>query len=332
VVKGTSVTANGPATRARAHLKRYIERLQIERNLSAYTLRNYRTDIEHFFSYLESNDIDPLQVDRFALRSYLSTLIEQGVARGSMARKVSTIRTFYRRLADDEIIPVNALAKVEIPKQERRLPPVLSKEAAAALVSAPETLTPYGVRDRAILEVLYAAGLRVSELVGLNLADLDLRERTLRVMGKGRKERVVIFGRPAQHWLELYLRDARPALAKKAQAALFLNRDGGRLSVRAVQILLERTAAAAGIDVSAHPHLLRHSFATHLLDGGADLRIVQELLGHASPNTTQIYTHVSAQQQHKAYDKGWDGLAERMGRRLDERRKTREDRPKPPRD
>jgi site-specific recombinase XerD len=143
-------------------------------------------------------------------------------------------------------------------------------------------------------------------------------------MGKGRKERIAVFGRPAQGWLDTYIREARPQLVQKAESALFLNRDGGRLSVRAVQILLKRAGVSAGLDVRSHPHLLRHTFATHLLDGGADLRIVQDLLGHASPNTTQIYTHVTAHQQHKVYDSGWDGLAERVARGLDERRRTSE--------
>jgi site-specific recombinase XerD len=280
----------------------YLLRLRAERNLSALTLRNYRTDLEHFFRWLEAEGIDPLALDRRAFRRYLVAVDAIGTARGSVARKVSTIHTFYRRLVQDGRLASDPLHGVRPPKQEWRLPKLLAKEQAAGLIEAPEGDGPGALRDRAVLELLYATGVRVSELAGLDTADLDLAEGTLRVTGKGNKQRVVVFGEPAARALRAYLRDARPRLTNgRAEAALFLNRDGGRLSVRAVQILVRRAGAAAGIQARTHPHLLRHSFATHMLDGGADVRVVQELLGHAKSTTTQIYTHVTEARQRQVY-------------------------------
>jgi site-specific recombinase XerD len=173
----------------------------------------------------------------------------------------------------------------------------------ATLVEAPPGDGPAALRDRALLELLYAAGLRVSELVGLDVRDVDMDEGTLRVTGKGRKQRIALFGGPAARVLQAWLREGRPALASgRAEPALFLNRDGGRLSVRAVQLMVRRAGIAAGIETKTHPHLLRHTFATHLLDGGADVRVVQELLGHARATTTQVYTHVTEARQRHVYD------------------------------
>jgi site-specific recombinase XerD len=283
-------------------LGEYLHRLEAERNLSPLTLRNYRTDLEQYFRWLAAEGIDPLGVERRTFRRYLAVVDGAGTARGSIARKVSTIHTFYRWLVQQGALTSDPLHGVRPPKQDRRLPKVMPNEAVADLITAPDGEDPAALRDRAILETLYAAGVRVSELAGMDVRDLDLDEGTLRVTGKGNKQRIALIGGPAARALAAYLREGRPKLADgRAEPALFLNRDGGRLSVRAVQIMVRRYGAAAGIDGKTHPHLLRHTFATHLLDGGADVRVVQELLGHARATTTQIYTHVTEARQREVY-------------------------------
>ncbi len=280
----------------------YVRSLQGERNLSRYTLRNYTSDLKAFFDNLGNDDLDPGAVDRQALRGYLAKLRQENYASASISRKVSTIRSFYRFLVREGHIESNPLGAVRGPKRERRLPRALTVEQTVSLITAPLDGSATGLRDRAILELLYAAGLRISELVGLNIYDSDVKEGTVRVVGKGNKERICLMGQPAQEALRRYLFEARSTLASRTEErALFLNRDGGRLSARAVQIMLQQYAVQAGLEQRVHPHLLRHTFATHLLDGGADLRVVQELLGHSSPSTTQIYTHVTEAQQRRVY-------------------------------
>ncbi len=283
-------------------LEAYLLRLKAERNLSALTLRNYRTDLEHFLVWLAREQIEPPALDRRTFRRYLAGLDAGGMARASVARKVSTIHTFYRRLSRDGVLDSDPLHGVRPPKQDRRLPKVMASEQVNSLLEAPAGDDPAALRNRAILELLYATGVRVSELTGLDTGDVDFAEDTLRVTGKGNKQRIVVFGVPAERALRAYLRDGRPKLARgRAEAALLLNRDGGRLSVRAVQLLVREAGIAAGIETRTHPHLLRHTFATHLLDGGADVRVVQEILGHSKSTTTQIYTHVTEERQRHVY-------------------------------
>jgi len=281
----------------------YLAAIAAERRRSPLTLRNYRHDLADYAHFVQAAGRSLLVVDRPFFRSYLAELAARGVARGSVARKVSTIHTFYRWLVAEGMLTADPLHGLRPPKRERRLPRVLEPEQATALVTAPAADDAYGLRDRAILELLYATGMRVAELVALDLGAVDFAEGRLLVRGKGRKERIVLAGRPALQALRRYLEHGRPTLANGGNAErgapLFLNRDGGRLSARAVQLIVKRAGALAGIE--AHPHLLRHYFATHLLDGGADLRIVQELLGHSSAETTQIYTHVTEARQRRAY-------------------------------
>ncbi len=306
-------------------LASFLAMLAAERNRSAYTLRNYATDLRAYFAFLDEKHIDVIAADRHAVRAYLASLIDSKVATGSIARKLSTLRSFYRFLQQTERVPTNPCEGMRGPKQTRRLPSFLSEEEVSALVLAPEPKTPGGLRDRALLEVLYAAGVRVGEVFNLNAGDLELSPDggALRVRGKGNKQRVVLVGRPAARALKQYLRQGRPALAKGPQEALFLNRDGERLSTRAVQTIVRKAALASGLDRRAHPHLLRHTFATHMLDGGADLRVVQELMGHASANTTQIYLHVTEARQRQVYDGAWDAMAESYSRIADERARKR---------
>lgn len=289
----------------------YLRYLTAERNLSPYTLRNYRADLSDFGRYLEAEEsIGPLEIDRQAFRRYLGRLREMGTASASVGRKVSTIHTFYRFLAREGILERDPLLGVSSPKRERRLPKVLGKEQLTAIIDAADSDAPQGLRDRAILELLYAAGLRLAEVVGLDTGGLDLHEQVVRVRGKGNKERIVVIGRPAAEALQRYLREGRSKLSRAGETALFVNRDGRRLSGRSVQKIVRRHALKAGLDQRVFPHLLRHSFATHLLDGGAELRVVQELLGHASANTTQIYTHVTEEQQRETLERAHKKLSE----------------------
>ncbi|MBI1886562.1 MAG: tyrosine recombinase XerC [Chloroflexi bacterium] len=280
----------------------YFRYLQAERNLSPYTLRNYQSDLSHFLDFLDEEGLDPLGTDRQQFRRYLARLREDGVAGGSIARRVSTVHSFYRYLVREGRLEKDPLLGVRAPKRERRLPTFLPHEQVSALIRAAGDDTPHGLRDRALLELMYAAGVRLSEVVGVDLRDLDLAERTARVKGKGNKERIAFFGAAAEATLKLYLRDGRKRLLQRLEEpALFLNRDGGRLSTRSVQLIVRKYALRAGLDQRVWPHLLRHTFATHMLDGGAELRVVQELMGHASVSSTQIYLHVTEERQRQKY-------------------------------
>jgi integrase/recombinase XerC len=282
---------------------KYINYLEAERNMSAYTVRNYTTDLMDFFNFLRDNGISSLQaVDRLTLRDYLSHLMKQGLVKASIARKLSAIRSFYRYLLREGMMSTSPAATTSSPKLDRRLPSFLTLEEVKRLLEAPDLSTPQGQRDRALLELLYASGLRVSELVQLSLEQINLDTREIRVWGKGAKERAVLMGEPAAEALTTYLSQGRPKLlGKKRSTALLVNRYGGRLPERRIQRILEKYAKLAGIDKRVHPHMLRHTFATHMLDGGADLRVVQELLGHADLSSTQIYTHVTKSQAKKVY-------------------------------
>ncbi|MFC1897161.1 tyrosine recombinase XerC [Chloroflexota bacterium] len=286
-----------------AVFNKYLNYLEVERNASPYTVRNYTTDLLDFFQFLRDKEIDSLkEVDRHTLRDYLSHLMEKGFVKTSIARKLSAIRSFYRYLLREEIISTSPVATTSSPKLDRRLPSFLTLEEINRLLEAPDLSTPQGLRDRALLELLYASGLRVSELVSLSLEQINLDTNEIRVWGKGSKERMVLIGKPAARALTAYLNQGRPELlGKRGNSALFINRYGKRLIERRVQRILEKYTNIADIGKRVYPHMLRHTFATHLLDGGADLRVVQELLGHASLSSTQIYTHVSKSQARKVY-------------------------------
>ncbi len=283
--------------------ERYIQYLEAERNASPYTIRNYRADLADFFKFLKGTELTLLnEVDRHVLRDYLSHLVVRGIAKASIARKLSAIRSFYRYLVREEIIAKNPIEQVSSPKLDKRLPSFLTKEEMVKLLNAPDPSTPLGQRDRALLELLYASGLRVSELVSLTPEQIDFESNEIRVWGKGSKERVALMGEPAAAAIKIYIEDGRAQLrGERKTKSLFLNRYGQRLPERSVQRLLHEYAKKAGIGKRVHPHMLRHTFATHLLDGGADLRVVQELLGHARLTSTQIYTHVTKRQARKVY-------------------------------
>jgi site-specific recombinase XerD len=292
-------------TEAPASVDALLERFLSERegrNLSPLTLRNYRSDLAGFFADLATREVDPLAAGRVDLRRYLARLLGAGTAPASVSRKVSTIRSFYRHLRVTGVLEADPFFGVSGPPRPKRLPDFLTAEDISRLILAAEGSEPRERRDRALLELLYGAGLRVSEIAALDLGQINLRDREVLVRGKGNKERISVFGAPAAAALAAYLESARPSLARGIEPALFLNRAGGRLTPRSIETIVRTCAIKAGLPREAHPHLLRHSFATHLLDGGADLRVVQELLGHASPNTTQIYTHVTEERKRKSME------------------------------
>lgn len=284
-------------------LKGYRIYLQAERNASPFTIRNYKGDVGGFLTFLEEEGISSLtEVDRQVLRRYLSWLLERGYVKASIARKLSALRSFYRYLAQQKKVTTDAIASVSSPKPDKHLPSFLTLHEVNRLLAAPDTSTPLGQRDRAMLELLYASGLRVSELVSLDVGQVDLKNREVRVRGKGSKERITLMGKPAAAALNEYLCSGRPTLlGKEKTLALFVNRYGKRIVKRGVQLIITKYGKKIGLDKRAFPHLLRHTFATHLLDGGADLRVVQELLGHVNLSTTQVYTHVTQSQARRVY-------------------------------
>jgi tyrosine recombinase XerC len=293
-------------------LDRYANYLKVERNASDYTVRNYLHDLlggrkpgaeNGFFQFLSRKKITTLEdVDRQVIRDYNAWLMESGIAKSSIARRQSAIRSFFNFLVREGHLSHNPMEEVASPKREQRLPSLLSTAEVTSLLETPNPTTPVGMRDRALLELLYASGIRVSELVSLNLGQVNLDSREIRVIGKGSKERVVLMGEPAARALTAYLKEGRPQLlGGKKSNAIFVSRQGERLIERRIQKILEKYARIAGIERRVHPHMLRHTFATHMLDGGADLRVVQELLGHADLSSTQVYTHVSKSQARKVY-------------------------------
>ncbi len=288
------------------HLEKFVTYLIAEKNASPYTVKNYRHEIGQFFDFLKEQGIDSWGgVDRYILRRYLAWLQAEGYVKASITRRISELRSFCRYLVREDILDANPIRVISSPKVPKRLPDYLDLHQVEALLAAPDATAPQGQRDRAIMEVLYASGLRVSELVSLNLSNLDLRHGELRVWGKGAKERLALLGKPACRALTRYIEDGRSKLIKedRATSALFLNRLGSRLSTRSVSNILDKYAKLAGLERRVTPHVMRHTFATHLLDGGADLRTVQELLGHTSLSTTQLYTHVSQARAKEVYRK-----------------------------
>jgi site-specific recombinase XerD len=287
--------------RADAALEQYCEYLGGVRRRSEHTLRNYRNDLGAFFAFLAEGGVEFDQAGRGHGRAFLGHARDADVAPASLKRQATTVRAFYGWLDREGMLPPaqpgDSILMLRYPKAPKRLPHFLSTDEAQALVDAPSTETTRGMRDHALLELLYGAGLRVSELAGIDTRDLDLANRQVRVTGKGERTRICLYGEPAHDALVTYIERARPTMVHGAQPALWIGREGARLSVRAIQEIVRRSGVAAAIRSRVHPHLLRHTFATHMLDGNADLRVVQALLGHASADTTQIYTAVTKSRQ-----------------------------------
>ncbi|HEY8393286.1 MAG TPA: site-specific tyrosine recombinase XerD [Thermaerobacter sp.] len=275
-------------------IQEFIDYLRVERGLASNTLASYGRDLAHFAAFLRDRGLPLAAVDRPLLMAYLHELHRSGRRAATRARRLAALRGFFRYLHEEGYLPADPTEGLASPRLERRLPRVLSVAEVTRLLNGPDASRPEGLRDRAMLELLYATGMRVSELVGLDLDDVHLDHGYARCRGKGGKERVVPVGVPALRAVRDYLLRGRPRLVRRlGERALFLNRRGGRISRQAVWKLLKTYARAAGIGRPVTPHTLRHSFATHLLAHGADLRSVQELLGHADVTTTQIYTHLT---------------------------------------
>jgi integrase/recombinase XerC len=291
-------------------IEEFLEHLRLERNLSAHTLRAYRGDLDRFRGFLardylaveparvRSEDVDPP-----AVRAFLASMSREGLARSSQGRTLSAVRSLFRFACLTGRAPANPAAGVRTPKKEKTLPRHLRPGEVERVLEAPSADRPLDRRDRALLELLYATGLRVGELVSLNWRDLDLGARVLRVVGKGGKERMVPFGKPAARALAAWLADWEDLVdhAAAGDDPVFLGSRGARLGDRSVRRILDRHTAAAGIPAGVHPHTLRHTFATHMLEEGADLRTIQELLGHSSLATTQRYTHVEIERLLRIY-------------------------------
>jgi integrase/recombinase XerC len=285
----------------------FLHHLGVEKNASAHTVKSYREDLTQAVAFFQERlggaSARPGQLSTRLLRAYLAFLHEQGYARTTIARRLAAVRSWCRYLCRQGALSLNPALGLRAPRQEKKLPRFIEPNDMDKLLAAPADAGPLALRDRALLETLYSAGLRVSELTGLDLTDLDLAAGLCTVRGKGRRERLAMLGPPAvsalQGWLSA--RQALLGLRAAGQAALFLNKNGTRLSSRSVGRLLAKYLAQAGLDPSATPHTVRHSFATHLLEAGADIRSVQELLGHQSLGTTQIYTHVSTRKIRESY-------------------------------
>ena len=285
-----------------ADFKRY---LLVEKGLSQNTVSSYTRDLMKFKAYLEQQKLADFKQDRFVILNFLATLKAQAMANNSVIRMVSSLRKFYRFLLETEQITIDPMQQVDSPKKQQHLPQVLSQAEVKRLLAVPDTITALGIRDRTILEVLYATGLRVSELTHLKLAELHLSLGLIQTLGKGDKERLIPIGDVAIEWIKRYLETSRPTFLKAGQSEpiLFLNHYGRPFTRQGIWKNLKQMVRAAGIEKDITPHTLRHSFATHLLENGADLRVVQELLGHADISTTQIYTHVSQKHLREVYDR-----------------------------
>lgn len=288
-------------------LKEYLAALKLEKNLSGNTVAAYRNDLSSFLDFLKSEKVkDYSDINSIHLIEFFKILDSQGLSTLSAARYFSSIKNFFIWMLKSNYLDVNPLEKLDAPKISRSLPMVLTVEEVNSILSMPDTSSPLGIRDRTILEVLYACGTRVSELINLKTSDLFLSEELIRVFGKGSKERLIPIGSSAIEWLTNYLTYGRTSLENKSKSEgyVFLNNRGSKLSRMSVWKIVAANTKLAGIEKEVHPHTFRHSFATHLIEGGADLRAVQEMLGHTDISTTQIYTHIDrdfVKQEHKQF-------------------------------
>ncbi|WP_212925035.1 tyrosine recombinase XerC [Oceanobacillus sp. J11TS1] len=288
-------------------MDKFIEYLQIEKNASPYTIQFYRTDLETFEAFMNRENVNGLKdVSYREVRVFLTKLYNDALSRRSVSRKISSLRSFYRFLEREKMVVENPFTQLTLPKAEKPVPSFLYKEELEKLFSVSDVSTDLGQRDQALLEILYGTGIRVSECQQLRVKDIDFSIGTIFVTGKGRKERYVPFGSFAEAALQKYLLDGRKNLLNKSHNVtenVFLNARGNPITTRGIRTILNKIVEKASLNIQVHPHKLRHTFATHMLNEGADLRSVQELLGHESLSSTQIYTHVSKEHLKKAYMK-----------------------------
>ena len=296
-----------PTPRLTDLLLDFLAYLELERGLSRNTLEAYRSDLQQYGEFLARRGTDPLEVMPVDLAAFVSELAEGGegrpaVAPATLQRKIACLRSFYRHLRRDGILDRDPTSELRAPRARQRLPKVLSRDEVARLLQQPRGSSTAAIRDRALLETMYACGLRASEAIGLELSDVDLEAGILRARGKGSKERIVPIGTKAIESLVEYLDNARPRLVgNRDESRLFVNLRGGGLSRQGLYKIVQGHARSAGLEQRMSPHTLRHTFATHLLAGGCDLRSLQEMLGHADIGTTQVYTHLSAERLRDVY-------------------------------
>ncbi len=284
------------------YLEEYIRYLTFEKHYSDYTTLNYENDLLEFIEYLKKENIDLLEVDYSLIRGYLNYLFnEKKDTNTTVSRKISSLRGFYKYLSNNNYILNNPFRLVSLPKKSKHLPKYFYSNELEELFNSCDIKTPLGQRDELILEMLYATGVRVSELVNIKLTDIQMHDLSIKILGKGNKERIVSFGEYAKDALDLYLSNGRKKLNCKNSEYLFLNHIGGRLTTRGVRDILDRMIKKTTIDKNISPHMLRHTFATHLINEGCDLLAVSELLGHESISATQIYTHVTTDHLKEVY-------------------------------
>jgi integrase/recombinase XerD len=290
----------------KSHLQTFIHYLSVERGLARNTLESYERDLTQYLGFLEESGILQLEdTTRTQILNYLAKLKHSGKAAATLSRNMASIRSLYQFLCRERVLPTDPSLNMETPKLPRKLPKVLSVKEVEVVLEAPQTSTASGTRDKAMLELLYATGIRVSELISLNEDNVNLGMGFVRCIGKGSKERIIPLGRIAIHWLQSYMQSAREKLKKPhvQENALFINHLGTRLTRQGFWKMIKRYARETNIHKEITPHTLRHSFATHLLENGADLRSVQEMLGHADISTTQIYTHVTKSRMKEVYNR-----------------------------
>lgn len=283
------------------YLSEFLKYIELEKNYSNYTLINYKDDLSFYLDFLNKENIDVLDSDYKVIRNYLSYMYNKKYSSKTISRHISSLRSFYKYMLRENYIVKNPMTLISNPKQESKLPHFLYYNELEAILNIPDKSTPLGQRDSVILELLYSTGIRVSELVNIKLKDINLSTRKIRILGKGNKERIVLYGEYLKNLLDIYLNDGREKLVKNNQEYLVLNKNGSGLTTRGVRVIIDNILKKGEIDFHISPHVLRHTFATHMLDSGADLKSVQELLGHENLSTTQIYTHVSNERLRKVY-------------------------------
>lgn len=283
------------------YLSEFLKYIDLEKNYSNYTLINYKDDLSFYLDFLNKENIDVLDSDYKVIRNYLSYMYNKKYSSKTISRHISSLRSFYKYMIKENYIVKNPMTLISNPKQESKLPHFLYYNELETILNIPDKSTPLGQRDSVILELLYSTGIRVSELVNIKLKDINLSTRKIRILGKGNKERIVLYGEYLKNLLDIYLNDGREKLVKNNQEYLVLNKNGSGLTTRGVRVIIDNILKKGEIDFHISPHVLRHTFATHMLDSGADLKSVQELLGHENLSTTQIYTHVSNERLKKVY-------------------------------
>lgn len=283
------------------YLSEFLKYIDLEKNYSNYTLINYKDDLSFYLDFLNKENIGVLDSDYKVIRNYLSYMYNKKYSSKTISRHISSLRSFYKYMLKENYIVKNPMTLISNPKQESKLPHFLYYNELETILNIPDKSTPLGQRDSVILELLYSTGIRVSELVNIKLKDINLSTRKIRILGKGNKERIVLYGEYLKNLLDIYLNDGREKLVKNNQEYLVLNKNGSGLTTRGVRVIIDNILKKGEIDFHISPHVLRHTFATHMLDSGADLKSVQELLGHENLSTTQIYTHVSNERLRKVY-------------------------------